>query len=206
MVDELREHFDRAVGADPGADPGEMARLAIADGGRIRRRRRWTAAAGVAAVVLTVLGVVAGTHHRPRATETAEPPMTVAAAMMPVAARFCSVEPVPSGATDAVLFLDEAVTDRQRSALLAALRDDPRVATIRYESRAEAFARFRARYADSPDFVASVRVDQLPESFRLRLTDPSAYVDLRAGYEARAGVTAVLGRICPASAPVGGVQ
>jgi MYXO-CTERM domain-containing protein len=38
VEENLREQFDRAVGDDPGADPGPMAYAAIAGGGRIRRR------------------------------------------------------------------------------------------------------------------------------------------------------------------------
>ena len=58
---DLREQFDRAVSDDPGADPGEMAQLAIVQGGRLRRRRRQlAAAAGVVLMNALWEGIKAG--------------------------------------------------------------------------------------------------------------------------------------------------
>ncbi|UQU64206.1 permease-like cell division protein FtsX [Couchioplanes caeruleus] len=206
MDADLRQHFDRAVTDDPGADPGEMALAAIAEGARIRRRRRQVAGAGVAAGVVALLAVVGGVSLRSGATESAGPAMTIAAAMMPVAAPSCSEKPVESGASDVAIFLGAEATDRQRSALGAALRGDPRVAELQFENRQQAWERFRRLWADSPDFVAAVSPSQLPESYRLRMVDRSQYRGLLATYAAMDGVQDVVGRVCPASAPIGGVQ
>ena len=202
----LRQHFDRAVSADPGADPGEMAHAAIVQGGRVRRRRRQTAVAGVAAGIVAALGVAAGVNHEPEAPGPANPPLTVAAAMMPVAAPSCTEKPVEHDATDVILFLAADAAERQRSAIMSALDDDARVESLEFESREQAFDRFRRLWADSPDFVAAVSADQMPESFRVRLVDAAQYSAFRAEYEATDGVDDVLGRVCPSSAPVGGVQ
>jgi hypothetical protein len=201
----LRDHFDRAVSADPGADPGEMAYAAITQGGRIRRRRK-TAVAGAAAGLVAVLATIGGVNLFSGPPRSADPPVTVAAAMMPLVAPSCSTKPVASDATDAVVFLTAGVTDGQRSALRSALDDDARVAKLAFENRAQAYQRFVARWRNDPDFLASVGPQQLPESFRLRLADPSRYTAFRAHYAALAGVQDVVGRICPADAPVGGVQ
>ena len=195
----LRDHFDRAVGDDPGADPTAMAHAAIAVGGRTRRRRKQTAAA---AGVVAALAVVTGLdlpHDRPA-------PPTVVRQMMLVAASGCSEEPVPRDATDAIIFLRHDAGDRQRAALGAALDEDRRVATSHFDNREQAYERFRKLWADSPEFVASVRPEALPESFRLRLVDASQYAAFRADYAARDGVQDVYGRVCPAGAPVGGVR
>jgi len=198
----LREHFDRAVGDDPGDDPGAMAHAAIAEGGRIRRRRQ-TAVAGVAAGVVTVLGAVAGVQLRSGGTEPAPPPVAAAPQMRLVAASGCSERPVEKDATDVVIFV---VPYRQPSSLMSALSSDPRVGALRFEGREEAWQRFRKLWADSPDLVASLTPDSMVESFRLRLADAAQYAAFRAQYDTRDDVAAVEGRICPVSAPVGGVQ
>jgi hypothetical protein len=199
----LRELFERAVSDDPGADAGGMAYAAMVEGGGIRRRRRRNlAAAGVAAAVVTVLGTVTGVNL----LTGGDRPVTVAEAMMPVGAPSCSAKPVDSDATDAVVYLGADVTDAQRAALAKALHDDARVGTVQFENREQAFLRFRARWKKHPDLVAAVGAQRLPESFRLRLTDAARYTAFRAEYSAMAGVEQVVGRKCPASAPVGGTQ
>jgi len=205
MVDtSLREHFDRAVSDDPGIEPTEMAYTAIAEGGRVRRRRKRRAAASVAAGVVAVLGAVAGLNLSTEAPRSENPPMTIAAAMMPVAAPSCSAKPVDRDATDALIFLAADVTDRQRSALESALGDDARVDILLFENRERAYQRFRTRWASNPDLVAAVSAGQFPESFRLRLVNASQYTALRGQYAAMDGVEQIIGRTCPPSAPVGG--
>jgi hypothetical protein len=205
MVDaSLREHFDRAVAGDPGIDPGEMAHAAIAEGGRIRRRRKRMVVASAAAGLVTVFGVVAGLNLLTGAPRSEDPPVTIAAAMMPVAAPSCSAKPVDRDATDVLIFLVADATDRQRTALESALGDDARVGSLLFENREQAYQRFRARWARNPDLVAAVGANQFPESFRLRLVNASQYTALRGQYAAMAGVEQIIGRTCPASAPVGG--
>jgi hypothetical protein len=219
----LREHFDRAVSGDPGADLGEMARAAIAQGGRVRRRRKQMAAAGVAAGVVMVLGVVAGVNHRSPVTGPANPaaaapaasapagsaPAAGAPAMVLVSASDCSVKPVQNDATDVVIFPGDAdghVTDRMVSQLSSDLSDDPRVAALFFMTHEQAYQRFQQLWPDSPDFVASVNPNDLPEFFRLRLVDASQYTAFRAQYAARGDVMLIEGRICSPSAPVGGLR
>jgi len=214
----LREHFDRAVSDDPGADLGEMVQAAIAHGVRIRRRRRQLTVAGVAAGVVMVLGVVAGVNHRSPVTRPANPaavspaaasPAPVVPAMTLVAAVGCSDKPVAKEATDVVVFPGDAdghATDQMVSRLRSDLKDDPRVAALSFETHEQAYQRFRKLWPNNPDFVASVSPNDLPEFFRLRLADASQYTAFRTQYAARADVMLIEGRICPASAPVGGIR
>jgi hypothetical protein len=205
MVDRsLREHFDRAVSDDPGINPGKMAHAAIAEGGRMRRRRKRMAAASAAAGLVTVFGAVAGVNLVTEAPRSEIPPVTIAAAMMPVAAPSCSAKPVDRDATDVLIFLAAEVTDRQRSALESALGGDSRVGVLHFENREQAYRRFVTRWKNNPDLVAAVGAEQLPESFRLRLVNASQYTALRGQYAAMDGVEQIIGRTCPPSAPVGG--
>ena len=202
----LREQFDRAVRDDPGADAGEMALTAIVEGGRVRRRRRQLAAAGVAAGLVGVLGIGVVVNQQSAPTSPVAPPVTVAAAMMPVAAPSCSVKPVESDATDVAIFLAFDSTAEQRSVLASKLEHDSRVRDVRFEDRAQAYQRFQNLWVNDPDFVASVSPANLPELFRVRLVDPRQYTAFRADYAATDGVDQIAGRICPAAAPVGGVK
>jgi hypothetical protein len=201
----LRDHFDRAVSDDPGAALDEMAGAAIAEGGRLRRRRNQRAAGGVAAGVIAVIGAVACLNLLPNASKSADPPVTIAAAMMPVTAPSCLRHPVEADATDVVIFLAAAVTDVQRSALDTALRDDPRVDALMFESREQAYQKFRTRYARNPDLLAAVSADRFPESFRVRLGAAEHYTGFRVRYATMAGVELITGRRCAKDAPVGGV-
>ena len=199
MTQNLRDHFDRAVDDDPGAALDEMADAAITEVGRSRRRRRQVAV-GVAAGVVVAVGLVTGLTPG-----AADPPVTVAAAMMPVTAPSCVQEPVDTGVTDVAVFLAATATGAQRSALHAELRADPRVGTLLFEGREQAFQRFRARYAQHPDLIDAVAVDRFPESFRLRLRDGDRYAHFRSRYATMGGVGQIVGRRCAPDAPVGGI-
>lgn len=201
----LREQFERAVDGDPGAAPGDLARAAIMAGSRLRRRRNRLTVAGAAAGVVVLIGAVTGLNlasGRPAADQ----PVTVAAAMMPVVAPACTPHPVERDATDVVVFLGHAATDRQRAALGAALSADPGVQDLIFESRAQAYDRFRTRWAHQPDLVAAVEAGQFPESYRLRLVAASQYTAVRSRYATMDGVEQIIGRRCPKDAPVGGIQ
>jgi cell division transport system permease protein len=73
------------------------------------------------------------------------------------------------------IFLREDVSEAQRTAINQAIETDPLVASKTYETRAEAFEKFKVLWRDSPDFVKSVGPDSLPESFRVKLKDPEQY-------------------------------
>ncbi|WP_328475532.1 permease-like cell division protein FtsX [Actinoplanes sp. NBC_00393] len=196
MQRDLREHFELAVSDDPGVPPGEMARAAISDGGRMRRRRHQLAAAGMVAVVGAVAGLGLATADR-----ASEPPVTIAAAMAPVSAPSCTERPVESDATDVMIFLDSG----HRQVLQNALEADARVDALSFESREQAYEKFRSRWAHEPDLIAAVSADRFPEAFRLRLVSPAQYTAFRADFATADGVEQIIGRRCTPDAPVGGV-
>ncbi len=79
------------------------------------------------------------------------------------------------GEIEVSIFLREDVTDAQRNAINQAIDSNALVQSKTYETRQEAFEKFKVLWRDSPDFIKSVGPDSLPESFRVKLKDPEQY-------------------------------
>ena len=73
------------------------------------------------------------------------------------------------------IFLEEGVTEPQRTQITQALDGLPLVQERLYESKTEAYRRFQLQFQDQPDLLANVTEDALPESYRVKLTDPTQY-------------------------------
>jgi cell division transport system permease protein len=83
------------------------------------------------------------------------------------------------------------VTEEQRQELLADLEAMPQVQEVFYESQQDAYERFREQFADSPDLVDNVTADALPESFRVKLVDPTQFEVVASAFRDRPGVEQV---------------
>ena len=193
MPYDLRDLFDQALHDEPVPPPGDLAGAAMARGRRIRRRRGLlvggSAAAVVAAAVLGLNLILAPSEP------AAEPLTPVAAAMLRAPGAGCTW-PVQDDASEVAVFLTGEVTEAQRTALQSSLQTDPRVRDLRFESRAEAYERFRELWKDSPDFVEAVGPQSLPESFRLNLTDPAAFRAFHEAFLGRDGIQDIVGQVC----------
>ena len=66
----------------------------------------------------------------------------------------------------------------------------PLVEKVYYESKQEAYDRFKQQFKDSP-IVDNVTADQMPESFRVKLTDPKKYDVIASAFSGRPGVEPV---------------
>jgi cell division transport system permease protein len=86
------------------------------------------------------------------------------------------------------IFLKQDVTPQQRSGLEAALKSDPLVREVKFETKAEAHARFQELFRDAPDLVNAVSPDKLPESFRVKLKNPEQYEQINAKYKDTQGI------------------
>jgi cell division transport system permease protein len=73
------------------------------------------------------------------------------------------------------IFLSDDVTDEQRQAIEKQLDDSPEVATFLYETKEEAYARFKQQFSQQPQLVENTPEDALPESFRVELKNPERY-------------------------------
>lgn len=73
------------------------------------------------------------------------------------------------------IFLADGVTDQQRQAIKSRLEASPEVKSYIYESKAEAYARFKEQFKQQPELVQNTPQDALPESFRVELVNPERY-------------------------------
>jgi cell division transport system permease protein len=83
-----------------------------------------------------------------------------------------------------------AVTEQQRDEIEDVLRALPQVDTVFYESKEEAYERFKEQFKDSA-IADNVTADALPESFRVKLTDPTKYEVVATAVQDKPGVEQV---------------
>jgi len=82
------------------------------------------------------------------------------------------------------------VNAEQRLGIKNDLEALPVVQSVFYESQSEAYARFQERFKDSA-IAQNVTADQLPESFRVKLKDPTQYAVVVSAFSGRPGVDIV---------------
>ena len=82
------------------------------------------------------------------------------------------------------------VTAQQRLEIQNDLEELPVVDTVYYESQSEAFDRFQERFKNSA-ISQNVTADQLPESFRVKLKDPTQFAVVQSAFSGRPGVDVV---------------
>lgn len=82
------------------------------------------------------------------------------------------------------------VTADQRLAIQRDLQELPVIESVFYESQSQAFVRFQERFKDSA-IAQNVTADQLPESFRVKLKDPTQFSVIVSAFSGRPGVDVV---------------
>jgi cell division transport system permease protein len=82
------------------------------------------------------------------------------------------------------------VTADQRLAIQQDLQAMTVVDSVFYESQSQAFTRFQERFKDSA-IAQNVTADQLPESFRVKLKDPTQFSVIVSAFSGRPGVDVV---------------
>jgi cell division transport system permease protein len=83
------------------------------------------------------------------------------------------------------------ITEAQKEQIQADLESlKPLVQEIYFETQQEAYDRFIVQYRNSP-IIDSVTVEALPESFRVKLSDPTQYDIVASAFEGRPGVEQV---------------
>ena len=82
------------------------------------------------------------------------------------------------------------VTQAQRDQIRADLDAMPQVQKIYYESKQQAYARFKQQFKNSA-IVDNVTADQMPESFRVKLTNPELFPIIASAFIGRDGIEQV---------------
>ena len=82
------------------------------------------------------------------------------------------------------------VTADQRLAIQQDLQSMSVVDSVFYESQSQAYERFQERFKDSA-IAQNVTADQLPESFRVKLKDPTQFSVIVSAFSGRPGVDVV---------------
>lgn len=93
---------------------------------------------------------------------------------------------------EVTIFLATDVTDEQRDQIDASLAADPLVDSYYYESTEDAYEKFTSLFSDAPDLVEAIRPESLPESFRLRLTDPEQFHEISLRYAGVEGINDIV--------------
>ncbi|WP_229071968.1 permease-like cell division protein FtsX [Actinoplanes sp. DH11] len=96
------------------------------------------------------------------------------------------------GEIEVSIFLNDDVDEAQKAAIDQAIDSNPLVRQKTYESKEQAFERFKVLWEDSPDFVNSISSSSLPESYRVKLTDPEKYDDFAKEIESLSGVRQII--------------
>jgi cell division transport system permease protein len=95
------------------------------------------------------------------------------------------------GKVEVSIFLKKDVTQDQRDQLRTELESMPDVERVYYESKDDAWKRFKEQFKDAPDVVANTDPDVLPESFRVKLKDPRKFEVVSSAFADRPGVVNV---------------
>ena len=82
----------------------------------------------------------------------------------------------------------KSATEEQKAAIEAALRADsnganPLVAAYEFETKEEAKSNFAVLFASTPDLVQLTPTEDLPESYRVKLTDIGRFPEFQAKYQ-----------------------
>ncbi|GIF66293.1 hypothetical protein Ais01nite_43280 [Asanoa ishikariensis] len=194
MDPNLRVLFDQALADEPDPPEGDLAAAVVAIG-RGRRRRRLVVAGGAAFALVIALGAV-NLASGPAPLETV--PARFAAQLNPA----CE-SPARDQPTDVSVFLTMDVTDAQREQVDVLLQSVEAVHEVRYESRDQAYLSFMKMFGDNPDLVAPVAVEQMPESFRVKVTVSAGYQELVLRIRNTPGVDQVIDSACPRGVSAG---
>lgn len=83
-----------------------------------------------------------------------------------------------------------AISSDQRQQIQADLQALPVVQTVYYESQSDAYKHFQERFKGSA-IAQNVTADQLPESFRVKLKNPTEFAVVQSAFSGRPGVDTV---------------
>ncbi|GAA3444412.1 permease-like cell division protein FtsX [Planomonospora venezuelensis] len=84
------------------------------------------------------------------------------------------------------------VDQEEQAALRAQIEGMEQVEKVEFEDAAKAYENFKVQYASNTVLLAAIQVDDMPESFRVKLKDPDTYGAVIESLEGAAGVSNVV--------------
>jgi cell division transport system permease protein len=90
------------------------------------------------------------------------------------------------------VFLRDDISPSQQTYLTQLLNNMPEVALVRYESKQEAYDRFKVIFANQKALVDNVSPDSLPASFRVKLKDPQQFSVVAARLTGQPGIDKIV--------------
>ncbi|MBT8228569.1 MAG: ABC transporter permease [Dactylosporangium sp.] len=92
------------------------------------------------------------------------------------------------GKVEVSIYLLPEVTDEEREALDSALKADPLIRQYSHKTKEEAYAHFRQIFRGAPDLVDATKPESLPESFQVKLKDPTKFKAISEKYNGQPGI------------------
>lgn len=90
------------------------------------------------------------------------------------------------------IFLAKDITDDERNTVQVALGQDALVKSFTHETQQDAYEKFKVMAQAEPNLIAVTKPENLPESFRVKLRDPSQYSQIAVKYKSMPGVSNVV--------------
>lgn len=104
----------------------------------------------------------------------------------------CASQPPPPPEVDVAVYLRGDATEAQRRAIEATLTATPGVHGVTFETREQAYERFKELFEDSPELVEAVTAEAFPETFRFTVAGRTAAETIVAELEEMPGVDEVI--------------
>lgn len=108
-----------------------------------------------------------------------------------IAHEISDMKQVYYGNIEISIFLDKNVTSAQQASLQNELRADPEVKSFSYESKQQAYQRFKELFKSDPSLVQGTSPSSLPASFRIKLNNPERYPVIVRHFQGAPGVKQV---------------
>ncbi|MDP9405391.1 MAG: permease-like cell division protein FtsX [Actinomycetota bacterium] len=96
------------------------------------------------------------------------------------------------GQVEVSIFLEDTISEDQRRSLQGDLSEHPLVEETIYESKQKAFANAKEIFANEPEVIQALQPDDLPASFRVRMTDPEQFDVIASQFASYPGIEEVV--------------
>jgi cell division transport system permease protein len=90
------------------------------------------------------------------------------------------------------IFISKDATTQDIATIGTSLKGDSLVKSVQFENHDQAYEKFKQMAANEPNLVAVTTAANLPESYRIKLKDPSKFSEINAKYKDMQGVDNVV--------------